>query len=146
MPKLDGVEATRQLRILHSGVQVVVLTMHADEDVIRRAAGAGAAGYLVKDCTTDEVVDAVQRAAAGETTLVAPADTHATGPAGITKREAEVLQLIARGAGTNQVAAKLFISAKTVKNHLASAYQKLDARDRTQAILAAVRLGIVTID
>jgi DNA-binding NarL/FixJ family response regulator len=146
MPNLDGIEATRLVRRHHPGIKVVVLTMHADEDVVRRAAEAGAAGYLVKDCTTEEVVDAVRRAAAGEITVVPPADTNSTGAAGITRREAEVLQLIARGAATNQVADRLFISAKTVKNHLASAYQKLDARDRTQAILTAVRLGIITID
>ncbi len=64
----------------------------------------------------------------------------------ITKREEEVLQLIANGCSTPEVAEQLYISQKTVKNHLASIYQKLDARDRTQAVLAAVRMGIVTLD
>ena len=150
MPAVDGIEATRLVRRLHPEVQVVVLTMHADEDVVRQAVAAGAAGYLVKDCTTDEVVDTVRRAAAGEVTIEAPegerADANGTGPAGITRREAEVLQLIARGAGTTEVADQLFISVKTVKNHLASVYQKLESRDRTQAILQAVRLGIITLD
>jgi DNA-binding NarL/FixJ family response regulator len=64
----------------------------------------------------------------------------------VTKREEEVLQLIADGCSTPEVAASLFISQKTVKNHLASIYQKLDARDRTQAVLQAVRMGIVSLD
>src|SRR5207302_5771203 len=64
----------------------------------------------------------------------------------ISKREEEVLQLIAEGASTTEVAAKLFISVKTVKNHLASVYQKLDSRDRTQAVLRAVRMGIIHLD
>jgi DNA-binding NarL/FixJ family response regulator len=150
MPNLDGIEATKLVRRLHPAVHVVVLTMHADDDVIRRAAAAGAAGYLVKDCTTEEVVDAVRRAAAGEVTIVPPeraaVDGNGDGVAGITRREAEVLQLIARGAATTEVADQLFISVKTVKNHLASVYQKLDSRDRTQAILQAVRLGIIALD
>jgi DNA-binding NarL/FixJ family response regulator len=148
MPVLDGVEATRQVRHSHPGVQVVMLTMHADDDVIRRAADAGAAGYLVKDCTTEDVVGAVERAAAGECTLAATpvAPSPAPPPSTVSAREAEVLQLIARGASTAEVADQLFISAKTVKNHLASVYQKLESRDRTQAIIQAVRLGIITLD
>ena len=147
MPTLDGIEATRLVRQRHPDVHVVVLTMHADDDIVRKAALAGASGYLVKDCTTDEVVTAVRRAAAGEVTLEAPAAADAPiADTAITRREAEVLQLIARGAATTEVADQLFISVKTVKNHLASVYQKLESRDRTQAILQAVRLGIITLD
>ncbi len=75
------------------------------------------------------------------------AEARRSGPSDspITKREEEVLQLIADGCSTPEVAAKLYISQKTVKNHLASIYEKLDARDRTQAVLAAVRLGIVRL-
>lgn len=177
MPVLDGVEATRQIRRDAPGVQVVMLTMHADEEVLVRALRAGAAGYLVKDCTTDDVVRAIQQAASGVAT-VSPevaaamlAEAHrpeATAPAGgptagradevpagmaarpnenvISRREEEVLQLIAEGASTTEVAERLFISVKTVKNHLASVYQKLDSRDRTQAVLRAVRMGIIRLD
>ena len=153
MPVLDGVEATRLIRRDHPGVPVVVLTMHADEEVVRKAATAGAAGYLVKDCTTGEIVDAIRRVAAGETLLHLTEPVRAPGVGAdepgdgvLSPREAEVLQLIARGASTSEVADALFISVKTVKNHLASVYQKLDSRDRTQAIVHAVRLGIITLD
>jgi DNA-binding NarL/FixJ family response regulator len=159
MPVLDGVEATRLLRQRVPGMPVVILTMHADYEVLVRAVRAGASGYLVKDCSTDEVVRTVRQAAAGETTLSPDlatamlAEAHqvteeqpATGEPVISKREEEVLQLIAEGASTTEVASRLFISVKTVKNHLASVYQKLDSRDRTQAVLRAVRMGIIRLD
>ncbi|MBV9412028.1 MAG: response regulator transcription factor [Acidimicrobiia bacterium] len=159
MPVLDGVEATRQVRDRVPGTQVVILTMHADKEVLVDAIRAGAAGYLVKDCSTEEVVETVRKAAAGETALSAELAASMLGEvrdlvqreeAGaepiISKREEEVLQLIADGLSTTEVAAKLYISVKTVKNHLASIYQKLDTRDRTQAVLQAVRMGIVRLD
>lgn len=157
MPVLDGVEATRVIRDRAPGVQVVILTMHADKGVLDRAIRAGAAGYLVKDCTMDEVVRTVQQAASGETSLSAElaeamlaeaAQPIAGVPAEavITKREEEVLQLIAEGLSTTEVATQLFISVKTVKNHLASVYQKLDSRDRTQAVVRAVKMGIIRLE
>jgi DNA-binding NarL/FixJ family response regulator len=159
MPVLDGVEATRQVRDRVPGTQVVILTMHADREVLVDAIRAGAAGYLVKDCSTEEVVDTVRKAAAGETALSAELAASMLGEVRdlvrreesgtepiISKREEEVLQLIADGLSTTEVAEKLYISVKTVKNHLASIYQKLDTRDRTQAVLQAVRMGIVRLD
>jgi DNA-binding NarL/FixJ family response regulator len=159
MPEMDGVEACRQVRIDLPGTQVVMLTMHADQEVLASAIRAGASGYLVKDCSTEEIASAVRMAASGETALspqlaasmlnevrkwdkAAAAEEERV----VTKREEEVLQLIADGCSTPEVAAKLYISQKTVKNHLASIYQKLDARDRTQAVLQAVRMGIVHLD
>jgi DNA-binding NarL/FixJ family response regulator len=159
MPEMDGVEACRQVRLDLPGTQVVMLTMHADQEVLASAIRAGASGYLVKDCSTEEIASAVRMAASGETALspqlaasmlnevrkwdkAAAAEEERV----VTKREEEVLQLIADGCSTPEVAAKLYISQKTVKNHLASIYQKLDARDRTQAVLQAVRMGIVHLD
>ena len=152
MPVLGGVEATRRLARDAPGVKVVMLTMHADADVLARALAAGAVGYLVKDCSIADVVATVRLAAAGETTLSPELASSmltegvSDGERIISSREEEVLQLIADGLSLPEVAARLYISAKTVKNHLASAYQKLDARDRTQAVLRAVRMGIVRLD
>jgi DNA-binding NarL/FixJ family response regulator len=158
MPEMDGVEACRQVRQALPDVKVVMLTMHADQDVLASAIRAGASGYLVKDCSTEEIASAVRMADSGETVLspqlaasmlneVRRLDDHADDESRvITKREEEVLQLIADGCSTPDVAERLFISQKTVKNHLASIYQKLDARDRTQAVLQAVRMGIVHLD
>jgi len=152
MPVLDGVEATRVIRDRAPTVQVVILTMHADQGVLDRAIRAGAVGYLVKDCTMEEVVRTVQQAASGETSLSAELAeamlAEAVQPAEsiISRREEEVLQLIAEGLSTTEVATKLFISVKTVKNHLASVYQKLDSRDRTQAVVRAVKMGIIRLE
>jgi DNA-binding NarL/FixJ family response regulator len=156
MPEMDGVEATRIIRASDSPIQVIMLTMHADKEVLAEAIRAGASGYLVKDCSTEEVAEAVRMAVQGDTALspqlaatmldevrrLEVPDTSEEDRV-ITKREEEVLQLIADGCSTPEVAEQLFISQKTVKNHLASIYQKLDARDRTQAVLQAVRMGIV---
>lgn len=158
MPEMDGVEATRHIVDSGSPSRVIMLTMHADKEVLAEAIRAGASGYLVKDCSTEEVADAVRTAARGDTALSpklaatmldevrrleapdVPDDERI-----ITKREEEVLQHIADGCSTPEVAERLYISQKTVKNHLASIYQKLDARDRTQAVLQAVRMGIVQL-
>ena len=159
MPEVDGVEATRQIRLQFPDIKIVMLTMHADQEVLASAIRAGASGYLVKDCSTEEIASAVRMAASGETALspqlaasmldeVRKLDQPATADEErvITRREEEVLQLIANGCSTPEVAEQLYISQKTVKNHLASIYQKLDARDRTQAVLQAVRMGIVHLD
>lgn len=158
MPEMDGVEACRQVRTLVPETRVVMLTMHADQDVLANAIRAGACGYLVKDCSTEEIADAVRMAANGDTALspqlaasmldeVRKLDQMPSrDDRVVTKREEEVLQLIADGCSTAEVAEQLYISQKTVKNHLASIYQKLDARDRTQAVLQAVRMGIVSLD
>lgn len=158
MPNCDGVEACRQLNDAGCSSRVVMLTMHADQEVLADAIRAGAAGYLTKDCSTREIAEAVRMASKGDTVLSpqlartmldevrrsdrgAPQEDERL----VTKREEEVLQLIADGCSTPEVAAQLYISQKTVKNHLASIYQKLDARDRTQAVLQAVRMGIVSL-
>jgi two-component system, NarL family, response regulator DegU len=158
MPEIDGVEATRQIKKAWPDTKIIMLTMHADQEVLASAIRAGASGYLVKDCSTDEIASAVRMAHSGETALspqlaasmldeVRKMDQPAAAEERIiTRREEEVLQLIADGCSTPEVAERLYISQKTVKNHLASIYQKLDARDRTQAVLQAVRMGIVHLD
>ena len=159
MPVLDGIEAARRIHDAGSASKVLVLTMH-DEDALRaKALRAGAAGFLTKDCELNEVVDAVKAVASGEVLLSSeiaqailaqfPEDavdgdtTDHTGP--LTRREKEVLQAVADGRSTTEIGRELFISVKTVKNHLASIYAKLDARDRTQAVISGVRLGNVQL-
>ena len=155
MPVLGGIEATRRIREDLPEVRVVVLTMHADDTTMAQALRAGADGYLVKDCSTDEIAATLTLVAAGQTGVsrdVAASMLHevrstqaATTEEIVSRREEEVLQLIADGCSSAEVAERLFISQKTVKNHLASIYAKLDARDRTQAVLRAVRMGIVRL-
>ena len=150
MPALDGIAATRLVRRRAPEIQVVILTMHSDDDSLARAIRAGAAGYLVKDCSTDEVVDTIEKVASGDVSLspelaASMLEEDATEPM-ISEREGEVLQLIADGLAPTEVAARLYISVKTVKNHLTSIYQKLESRDRTQAVVRAVRMGIIRLD
>ncbi|WP_436795745.1 response regulator transcription factor [Actinospongicola halichondriae] len=154
MPDMDGVEATRRICEADEDVRVIMLTMHADKDVIAAAIRAGAVGYLVKDCSFEEVAATVREAMSldtdvspllAERMLSEARDLASDEDSVVSKREIEVLQLIADGCSTPEVAEQLFISQKTVKNHLASIYAKLDARDRTQAVLLAVRMGIVRL-
>ena len=158
MPNVGGVEATRRIVQNEPERRVLMLTMHADKDLIEMSIKAGAVGYLTKDCSIEEVVSAVRMAASGDTALSSTLahsmldEVHkiesATreGDRPITAREEEVLQLVADGCSTPEVADKLYISQKTVKNHLASIYEKLNARDRTQAVLIAVKMGIIKLD
>ncbi len=158
MPGMDGVEATRRILVNNPQQRVVMLTMHIDQTVMDQALKAGAIGYVTKDCTSDEIIEIVKQAANPDISLspyiaqgmlveVQKLDRGARDEDRIvTKREEEVLQLIADGCSTPEVAAKLYISQKTVKNHLASIYEKLNARDRTQAVLLAVRMGIVKLN
>jgi two-component system response regulator DegU len=173
LPGLPGPDVCRQIRSTLPRVRVVMLATHAESESFAHSMQAGANGYLVKANALSELATALRLCASGET-VIAPqmkavmlseAQRHReraqSGMGGggtlvgsqrlasrsqITKREEEVLQLIANGCSTPEVAAQLYISQKTVKNHLASIYQKLDARDRTQAVLTAVRLGIITLN
>ena len=154
MPNVDGVEATRRIMQIDARQRVIMLTMHMDRTVVDQALRAGAVGYLTKDCSIQEVVEAIKMATSGDTVLspnlatllLAEARLNVDAPEPlISPREEEVLQLVVDGLGTTAIAERLFISQKTVKNHLASIYDKLDANDRTQAVLTAVRMGIVHI-
>jgi DNA-binding NarL/FixJ family response regulator len=162
LPVLSGVAATKRIRTLIPDTSVLVLSMLSDETAVSSALGAGAGGYLVKDCTTSEIVDAVNRVATGERVLamsVTPEPSPVTASATdsprpvptstrplISKREEEVLRLMATGVSIPEAARRLFISVKTVKNHLSSIYQKLDSHDRAQAVLKAMRMGLIPMD
>jgi DNA-binding NarL/FixJ family response regulator len=150
MPEVDGIEATRQLMRADARQRVVMLTMHVDRDIVERSVKAGAVGYVTKDSSVKEVVLAVRMAADGNKVLsprVASAldDEPIRADGLLSPREEELLQYVADGLSTAEVAAHMCISPKTVKNHLASIYDKLGAHDKTQAVLTAVRLGIVTL-
>lgn len=163
MPVLDGIEATRRVVAGWPEARVLVLTMHGEAEIVTQALDAGAVAFLTKDAAMQDVVATVEQVAAGEVLLSSElagrilgefqlAITPPTSPAvaqpvdsPLTKREEEILQLIADGASTTAVGEQLFISVKTVKNHLASIYDKLDARDRTQAVVSGVRLGIIVL-
>ena len=150
MPRLSGIGALRRLQ---GAPPAIVVTMHADDEQRRRAATAGAAGFLSKSAPLPDLAAAIRAVAAGEELLDAETtsdvlDQHRQpildeGAAALTARERELLKLLASGvSSTEDLADRLFISQKTVKNHLASIYEKLAITDRAQAVVEAIRLGI----
>lgn len=156
MPVLDGLTATRRLRSRAPDAKVVVLTMHADSELVERARAAGAAGYLVKDASGEEVVAAVERAARGGHVLGigaggAPTEPPAVEPERVdgapelTPRELQILQILADGVSPQEVAERLYISPKTVRNHLTKVYDKLGVNSRSQAIVEALRHGMIDL-
>lgn len=155
MPLLDGVTATRRITESVPETKVVVLTMHDDIDRTRQALEAGAVGYLSKGCSFADVLETVRAAAAGETGLspelassmltLAQAQQPEVEDAILSPRQVEILQGIADGSSTKQVARELGITQKTVHNHLNAIYRRLDTQSLTHAVLSAVRLGIIDL-
>ena len=154
MAEGDGITACRSIMEADARQRVLMLTMHAEIDLIRKALKAGAVGYLTKDATFEEVLHALDLACNGDViispqfaqALLEEVDAQqAVQNSLLSEREMEVLQLLAEGCSTPEIATNLFISQKTVKNHLASIYEKIDARDRTHAVIRAVKMGIIKI-
>ena len=164
MPDVDGVAATADLRHRLPGARVLVLTTYADDAAIMSALRAGAAGYLTKDASAEQIETAIRAVHAGQThldpavqaRLVAtvtgrgegPAPDQAGGaeppPAGLTSREAEVLALLAAGLSNAEIAQQLFLSNATVKTHINRIFAKTGARDRAQAVRFAYQHGLAT--
>jgi NarL family two-component system response regulator LiaR len=153
MPKLDGVGAMRELRTLVPECRVIVLTSFLDDDRLLPAIQAGAAGYLLKNAEPAEIARAIRAAHTGETiidpTVASRLVEAISGGAqrltedALTRREREVLELIARGRSNKRIALELEISEKTVKTHVGHVLAKLGVSDRTQAALLAVQQGLV---
>ena len=151
MPEMDGVEATRAVKARRPDVAVLVVTTYDTDEAIVRAVEAGAAGYMLKDSPTEDLVDAVRRAAAGETVL-APAITkrlvermHKVSPDALTSREIDVLREVANGNTNAEIAERLHISEATVKTHLIHIYGKLAVSDRAAAVARAYEKGFLSI-
>jgi DNA-binding NarL/FixJ family response regulator len=156
MPRLDGIEATRRVRDA-TETRVLVLTTFDLDEYVYGALRAGASGFLLKDAPPEQLVDAIRVVAAGDA-LLAPSVTRrvveefARKPAAglppaklreLTPRELEVLRLVARGLSNAEIAAQLVVSDTTVKTHVAHLLQKLDLRDRIQAVVFAYESGVV---
>ena len=152
MPVMDGVAALGEIKAHSPQVQVLVLTTYDSDADILPAIEAGAAGYLLKDSSRQELYDGIRAAARGETVLApavaarlvgkmrAPAEEQLSG------REVEVLQLVAEGKSNGEIAAQLHISQATVKSHLVNIFGKLGVSDRTAAVTAALRKGILSLE
>ncbi|PGL71548.1 response regulator transcription factor [Bacillus sp. AFS055030] len=157
MPVLDGIEATKRIKLEGLAVKVMILTSFYDQDHILPAIEAGAAGYYLKDSDPDELVSAIRKIHDGEkqfhskvTTQLVSALTGKTETKNdesfkdkLTKREMDVLKEITRGKSNKEIAASLFITEKTVKTHVSNILSKTQLQDRTQLALYAVRNGIL---
>ncbi|HEY3364279.1 MAG TPA: response regulator transcription factor [Symbiobacteriaceae bacterium] len=157
MPVLNGVEATARIKARWPQIQVLVLTTYDDDELIWGGLQAGAKGYLLKDAPPEELLQGIEAVAAGRSIL--PPHIAAKlmqvisqgGPARgepaeqLTDRELEILRLMARGAANKEIAAALFISENTVKTHVSNLFQKLGARDRTEAVTRALSRGLITL-
>jgi two-component system response regulator NreC len=158
MPLLNGLEATRQIKRDHPEINVLVLTMHDNEEYVRQVLGAGASGYVLKRAAASELVSAIRAVSHGEAVL-SPAITRVliedllrqdgTQPAsasdGLTPREREVLQLIAEGHTSKKIAEVLGLSVKTVQAHRTSLMQKLNVHDRGDLIKYAIQKKIIEV-
>lgn len=153
MPNLDGIEVASELRRSSPEARILFLTAHDDDATVRRAVGIGADGYVSKTASTGELLQALRTVAAGGSFLspsiarrvMEMASGREDEPArSLTEREMEILRLIATGMRPTDVAERLFLSVKTVKNHLTSIYAKLGVQTAAQAVAEAYRLGLVT--
>lgn len=160
MPGVNGIEATRRIKAAHPQVGVLVLTVHDDEQFIFAVIEAGAAGYLLKDVQSHELIRAVRAIHAGDSVLH-PAITHkilaqlASGEhrarksdveEQLTDREMDILRLAATGLPNKVIGARLELSVRTVEAHLSHVFRKLDVGSRTEATLHGLRRGWFTID
>ncbi len=156
MPNMDGLTAIEKLRVGQPAIAVVILTTFNEDELMLRGLQAGARGYLLKDTDRSTLFDTIRAAARGETLLkpeimarvLAQKNVSTTGaklnePTNLTERELEVLEAVARGERSKEVASHLGISERTVKAHLASIYNKLGVDSRAAAIAVAAQMGLL---
>ena len=161
MPVVDGIEATRKIKSEGNNIAIIVVTMCDDDKSLFDAIKSGANGYFLKSDSVSNLIKNIRAVAKGEVLLssaIAPrllnefarvAKNHEKFESQnsiLTSREKDVLDLMAAGFGNKQIARKLFISEKTVRNHISNLYRKLSCNSRSQAVLAAVRAGIICVD
>jgi DNA-binding NarL/FixJ family response regulator len=156
MPRLDGIEATRRILATNPSVRMLVLTIFDQDDYVFEALAAGASGFLLKDIEPEELVRAVRIIARGDALLAPSVTRRLVGQlvrerprlaatrrlADLTERETDVLREIARGLSNHEIADRLFVSETTVKTHVTHLLDKLELRDRVQAVIYAFEVGL----
>lgn len=159
MPKLNGIEVTRRIKALCPATAVLILTAYDDDQYIFALLEAGAAGYLLKDVRTTQLIEAIREVSAGESVLHpavarkvvdrfarAPGKAEESGLDQLTERELEVLKLAAKGMTNMNIARELNLSVRTVQGHLSSVFSKMGVGSRTEAVLHALRKGWITLE
>ena len=158
MPKMDGISATRQIRDLLPQTAIIILTGHEEDEHVFEGIKAGAQGYLLKDSEPEDLSRAIRMVHAGATIIApdlaqkmlntfesSPGSSHLAPPP-LTERELEVIRALAQGMSDRQIAGTLVISEKTVRNHTSNIYRKLHIFDRTQAVIYAIREGVIDVE
>ncbi len=160
MPKVDGIEATKQIKALYPGMVILILSAYDDDQFVFSLLEAGAAGYLLKSVHGQELVEAVRAVYAGESVLHPSIarkvlSKFARTPGRVvdeepeellSKREIEVMKLVAKGLGNKEIADELCLSIRTVQGHVGNIFNKLRASSRTEAVVHALKKGWVTLD
>ncbi len=154
MPVMNGIEASRIIKEKNPGAEIIALTIHDDEEYVFELIKAGISGYIMKDISADDLISAVETVASGGSVFNPAIAQKMLGEfrrlakegdeqPKLTYREKEILEHVSRGESNKQIAEKLFISEKTVKNHLTNIFRKLEVEDRLQAMLYAVKHRLV---
>ena len=152
MPEVDGIGATKSIRAERPDAKVLVLTTYETDADILQAVEVGAVGFLLKDAHQDQLFGAVRDAARGNSPLTPSVAARLMGrlrdnsDSTLSAREVEILRLVAQGTNNKGIAAELWISEATVKSHLNRTFEKLGAADRTSAVTAALKRGIIRLD
>jgi DNA-binding NarL/FixJ family response regulator len=158
MPGMGGLRATRKILSLLPRTRVLILTVHTDDAHVFQGIKAGAQGYILKDCTPEDLTSAIRAVHAGETimspdmarkmltTFEGISSMSAEITPSLTERELEVIKALSQGKSNKEIARDLEISEKTVRNHASNIYKKLHIFDRTQAVLYAIREGLVDLE
>lgn len=158
LPDINGIELCKIIKKNHPSTEIIALTIHDQEEYIMEMIRNGVSAYLLKDVSPDQLIYTILQVADGKS-FISPSltamvfnkinrfnsETFKGRPRGLTERELDVLRLVANGNANKEIAKKLFISDKTVKNHLTNIFQKLEVADRTQAALLAIKEKIVEI-
>ncbi len=156
MPEMDGVEAIRQISSAEPNIKFIILTTYSDDEYIFKGIEVGARAYLLKDAPRAELFKAIRAVYRGESLIqpvvasrvldrFAELSRQSQAPEILSEREIEVLRLMAKGDANKEIAAQLHITDSTVKTHISSIFQKLNAKDRTEAAMIAIRRGIIKI-
>ncbi|MFC1845872.1 response regulator [Chloroflexota bacterium] len=156
MPEMDGVEAIREISAVEPDIKFIILTTYSDDEYIFRGIEVGARAYLLKDAPREELFQAIRIVNRGESLIqpvvaskvldrFAELSRHAQAPETLSEREVEVLKLMAQGSANKEIATQLSITNSTVKTHITSIFQKLNASDRTEAVTLAIKRGIIHI-
>jgi DNA-binding NarL/FixJ family response regulator len=166
LPRMSGIDVTRQIKATQPGVEILIFTIFDEEDKVLDAVRAGASGYLLKGTTADKIVEAIKEVHAGGTVIQpnlarrllkhfrvpeAGATPEPTPPAAepevrpLSEREKEILQLIAKGVSNSEAARLLNVSKATIRTHLEHIYQKLEVTNRVEAVTEGIRKGLISV-